>query len=190
MILFILTFTLGLGGGTFRVEGDDIVSPSFGPSFNLRCGVEVVPSLEYEFILDAGKCKASTRTMVYDSLGDPYSWVVGEDFEFLHGKFHVNWYPLELQFNPYLKASIGLMHWRFVSNGEVVKSLNGNSFERNSLTLGGGFGISKEIAGFIAGVDFTSDFIFSVDNDWIEGFGTADDNEYKYGLSLYLLRRF
>ncbi len=183
MILYILfSFTVGLEGGMFELKGNDIVSPSFGPSFGVFCDFYLNPNLNYCLSFERGKATASTRTMafMYDSLGRRqfFSEVVGEDFEHLSGNLSVNWIPFRIVLSPYLSGRLGFKSWRFVSGGEVVTSLNGNEFEGLSLSLGGGAGIRGELAGFIISVEAFSDFIFSENKDWVEGFGNGDDNEW------------
>lgn len=183
MIFYILfSFTVGLEGGMFELKGNDIVSPEFGPSIGGFCDFFVNSNLNYSFSFQKGKATASTRTMafMYDSLGQRqfFSGVVGEDFEHLSGSFSVNWMPFRIVLSPYLSGRLGFKSWSFVSGDEVVTSLNGNEFKGLSLSLGGGAGLRGEIAGFVISAEAFSDFIFSENKDWIEGFGNGDDNEW------------
>ncbi len=183
MIFYILlSFTVGLEGGMFELRGNDVVSPEFGPSFGLFGDFYVTPNLNYCLSFEKGSATASTRTMafMYDSLGQKhfFSEVRGEDFEHFSGNMSVSWVPIRTVLSPYLSGRLGFKSWRFVSSGDVVMSLNGNEFNGLSLSLGGGVGLRGEIAGFVLSVEGFSDFIFSENSDWFDGFGSGDDNEW------------
>ncbi len=183
MIFYILlSFAAGLEGGIFELKGDDVVSPSFGPSFGVFCDFYVTPDLNYSFSFQRGKSTASTQTMAftYDSLGQRqyFAAVRGEDFEHFGGNISVGWIPFRTVLSPCLSGRLGFKSWRFVSSGDVVMSLNGNEFRGLSMSLGGGVGLRGDIAGFVLSAEVFSDFIFSENSDWIEGFGSSDDNEW------------
>ncbi len=183
MILYILlSFTAGLEGGVFELKGNDVVSPSFGPSFGVFCDFYVTPSLNYGLSFEKGRAAASTRTLaiMYDTLGQQhfFSEVRGEDFEHFSGNISVSWVPFRTVVSPYISGRLGLRSWRFVSGGDVVMSLNGNEFNGLSMSLGGGTGLRGEIAGFVLSMEAFSDFIFSENSNWVEGFGSGDDNEW------------
>jgi len=197
MIYLLFSFAIGIGGGVFEVRGDDIVSPSFGPTAEVFFNIEIIPDLVYDISIKGGRADASTRSLAYIEVeqGDTTAFiavsrVLGEEFEFVEGNLSLDWYPFPMQIKPYISARLGLMRWRFKSNGEVTRSLNGNEFDRYSLSLGGGIGVSTGFSGFVLSVDVVSDFIFSVDNDWKDGFGTGDDNEYAVGVNIRIARGF
>jgi hypothetical protein len=183
MILYILfSFAVGLEGGMFELKGNDVVSPEFGPSYGVFCDVFVTPNLNYCLSFEKGRATASTRTMafMYDTLGQQhfFSGVRGEDFEHFSGNMSVSWIPIKTVLSPYLSGRLGFKSWKFVSGGDVVMSLNGNEFKGLSLSLGGGVGLRGEIAGFVLSAEAFSDFIFSENRDWVDGFGSGDDNEW------------
>ena len=195
MIIYVLlSFAVGVEGGVFELQGNDIVSPEFGPGFGVFCEVPVTSNLNYILSFGWGKATASTRTVAitYDSLGQQqvFSGVRGEDFEYLSGALSVNWIPLRNIISPYLSGRLGIKSWKFVSGGEVAVSLNGNEFKGISLSLGGSAGLKGEIAGFIISGEVFSDFIFSEDSDWMDGFGGEDDNEWTRGVIFRLGRNF
>jgi hypothetical protein len=195
MIIYVLlSFAIGIEGGVFELQGNDIVSPEFGPYFGIFCEVPVTSNLNYVFSFGAGKATAMTRTVAitYDSLGQQqvFSEFRGEDFEYFSGDFSVNWIPLRNVISPYLSGRLGLKNWKFVRGGEVVTSLNGNEFKGISLSLGGSAGLKSKIAGFVFSTEVFSDFIFSEDSDWAEGFGGEDDNEWTRGVIFRLGRDF
>jgi len=197
MICLLFSFAIGIGGGAFQIKGDNIVEPSYGPTAKIFSDFEFIPGLVYRINIEAGRANASTHSMVYESIqqGDstviiPISGVLGDKFEFIHGNLSINWYPLTWQIKPYLSAQLGLMRWRFTQNGEVVMSLNGSNFDRYSIYLGGGTGVSTEFSDFIFTIGVTSDFIFSVDKSWDEGFGTEDENEYTIGFEISVAKEF
>lgn len=180
MIIYILfSFAVGLQGGMFELKGDDIVSSSFGPSFGAFGDLSVTPNLSYSLSFTEGKAEASSNSVTLDTLMQPISEVVGEDFQYFKANLSVNWIPFQASFSPYLSGRLGLNQWKLLdANGDVAESLNGNGYEGLSLSLGGGAGIKAEIAGFIISVEGCSDFIFSENKDWYEGFGGYDDNEW------------
>ncbi len=195
MIIYILlSFAVGVEGGVFELQGNDIVSPEFGPRFGVFCDVPVTSNLNYVLSFGWGKATASTRTVAitYDSLGQRqvFSEVRGEDFEYLSGDFSVNWIPLRSVISPCLSGRLGLKSWKFVSGGEVAMSLNGNEFKGISLSLGGSAGLKGNIAGFVISGEIFSDFIFSESSDWEKGFGSEDDNEWTRGVIFRLGRDF
>lgn len=196
MIFYILlSFTVGLEGGAFELKGDDIFSSSYGPSFGAFCDFYVTPNLIYGLSFERGKSDASTRSMVlqYDSLGEKhvFSGVRGENFEYLQGNLSINWIPFEIPISPYLSTRLGVNYWSFVDKeGDVVQSLNGNDFKGISMVLGGGAGLKGKIAGFILSGEASSNFIFSENRDWEEGFGTGDDNEWVVKFKLKLGKEF
>jgi len=191
MILHILlSFTVGLEGGMFELKGEDIVSSSFGPSFGVFCDVSITPNLSYSLSFIGGKANASTNSAEMDTLGQPQTGIVGEDFQCFKGNLSVDWFPFQGVFSPYLSGRLGLSRWEFVSGGDVAMSLNGNDFEGLSLFLGGGTGLRGKIGGFIVAVEGTSDFIFSENKDWLEGFGGFDNNEWTIDVMFKLGREF
>lgn len=198
MIYLLLSFSIGIGGGTFIPQGEDIVSPSYGVNGSIYYDIEVIPDLVYSLSLSMGKAGASTETMTYQIIqqGDstiyvPVSDEVGDNFEYVEGNLSVQYSPFELSVSPFISGRIGLMKWKFTDESGVVNSLTGNKFDRLSLSLGGGFGLETDILeDYTAGVLVNADFILSVDSDMEEGFGPADDNEWKYGISLKVARRF
>ncbi len=190
MILHILlSFTVGLEGGMFELKGEDIVSSSFGPSFGVFCDVSITPNLSYSLSFIGGKAEAFSNTVARDSSMMPMVFV-REYFQYFKTNLSVNWFPLQTAFSPYLSGRLGLSRWKFVSGGDVAMSLNGNDFDGLSLFLGGGAGLKVEIAGFIVAVEGTSDFIFSENKDWLEGFGGYDDNEWTIDVMFKLGREF
>jgi hypothetical protein len=195
MIIYILlSFAVGVEGGVFELQGNDIVSPEFGPGFGVFCEVPVTSNLNYILSFGWGKATASTRTVAitYDSLGQQqvFSGVRGEDFEYFSGDFSVNWIPLRKMISPCLSGRLGLKSWKFVTGGEVATSLNGNEFKGISLSLGGSAGLKGRIAGFVISGEIFSDFIFSEESDWEKGFGGEDDNEWTKGVIFRLGRDF
>jgi hypothetical protein len=194
MILYILvSFTVGLQGGMFELKGEDIISPSFGPSYGIFCDFYMTPNLSYDLSFQMAKAPASTRTtaIVYDSTGQQvFSEVRGEDFQYFKGSLSVNWFPFTTIISPSLSAKLGLEQWKFVSGGEVVQSLNGNDFEGISLFLGGGGGLRCELVGFVLSAEVFSDFIFTENKDWSGGFGGYDDNEWDIEVIFKLGKEF
>ncbi len=192
MIIYILlSLTLGLEGGMSQLKGEDIVSSSFGPFLGGFCEIPVTPNLSYSISFTGGKAEASSNSMVMDTSGQMFSGVVGEDFQSFRGDLSVNWAPLTGGFSPYLSGRLGLSQWKFVNgSGDIVLSLNGNNFEGLSLFLGGGAGLKGKIAGFILAVEGFSDFVFSEDKDWYEGFGGYDDNEWTFNVMFKLGKEF
>jgi len=195
MIIYVLfSFALGIEGGIFELQGNDIVSPEFGSHFGVFCEVPITSNLNYVLSFNTGKATASTRTVAitYDSLGQRqvFSEVRGENFEYLSGDFFVNWIPLRNVISPYLSGRLGLKNWKFVSGDEIAVSLNGNEFKGVSLSLGGSAGLKGRIAGFVISGEVFSDFIFSEDSDWEKGFGSEDDNEWSRGVIFRLGRDF
>lgn len=197
MIYLLFSFAIGLGGGTFQVKGDNIVSPSYGPKVEIYSLFEFIPNLMYSIDIKGGRANASTRSLTYEYVeqGDstiliPISSVLGNEFEFIQGALSLYWYPLSTRIKPYILTRLGLMRWRFKDDGEVVVSLNGNNFDRYSLTLGGGIGVSSEFSNFVFSLGVYSDFIFSVDKDWEKGFGTEDENEYTLGFEIRIAKEF
>lgn len=197
MICLLFSFAIGIGGGAFQIKGDNIVKPSYGPTAKIFFDFEFIPGLVYRINMEAGRANASTHSMVYESIQRedstvriPIYGVLGDKFEFIHGNLSLNWYPFTWQIKPYLSTRLGLMRWRFTQNGEVVMSLNGSNFDRYSIYLGGGAGVSTEFSNFIFTMGVTSDFIFSVDNNWDEGFGTEDENEYTIGFEISVAKEF
>jgi len=191
MIYILLSLTLGLEGGMSQLKGQDIVSSSFGPSYGLFCDIDVTPNLSYSLSFTNSKGEASTNSMVMDTLGQMFSGAVGEDFQSLRGDFSVNWTPFTGGFSPYLSGRLGLSQWKFIDgNGDVALSLNGNNFKGLSLFLGGGAGLRGKIAGFVLAVEGFSDFVFSEDKDWYEGFGGYDDNEWTFNVMFKLGKEF
>ncbi len=192
MIIYILfSLTLGFEGGMSQLKGADIDSFSFGPSFGLFCDIAVTPNLSYSLSFSGGKAETSSNSVILDSLRQPLSGIVGENFQSFRGNLSVNWAPLTTGFSPYLSGRLGLSQWKFVNgNGDVALSLNGNNFEGLSLFLGGGAGLKGGIAGFVLAVEGFSDFVFSEDKDWYEGFGGYDDNEWTFNIMFKLGRKF
>lgn len=195
MIIYILlSFTVGFEGSMFELKGNDILSSSFGASYGIFGDFYVTPNLKYGISLRKGKADASTRTMAisYDTTGQQqvFSGVRGENFEFIGGDFSVSWTPFRTVISPYVSGRLGLRNWKFVSDGDVVMSLNQNEFEGLSLSLGGGAGLRGKIAGFILDLEASSDFIFSEDRDWEEGFGSGDDNEWTVDIIFRLGKEF
>ncbi len=195
MIIYILfSFAIGVEGGIFELQGSDIVSPEFGPHFGVFCDVPITSNLDYVISFGWGKDIASTRTVAitYDSLGQRqvFSEVRGENFEYFSGDFSVSWIPLRNNISPYLSGRLGLKSWKFVSDGEIVTSLNGNEFKGISLSLGGSAGLRGKIAGFVISGEVFSDFIFSENSDWEKGFGNEDDNEWTRGVTFRLGKDF
>ncbi len=197
MIYLLFSFAVGMGGGAFQVKGDNIVSPSYGPKFEIYSLFEFIPNLVYSIDIKGGRANASTRSLAYEYVeqGDstiliPISSVLGNEFEFIQGALSLYWYPLSTRLKPYISTRLGLMRWRFKSDGEVTSSLNGTQFDRYSLTLGGGLGLSAELSGFVFSVGADGDFIFSMDKDWNEGFGTEDENEYTMGFEIKIAKEF
>jgi hypothetical protein len=180
MILYILlSFTVGLQGGMFELKGEDIVSSSYGPSFGFFGELSVTPNLSYVLSFTRGKAEASSSSVTLDTLMEEISEVVGEDYQYFKGNLSVNWSPLRYAISPYLSGRLGLSQWKLLGNdGNVVEILNGNNFEGLSLSLGGGIGLKGKVAGFELSVEGFSDFIFSENKDWYEGFGGYDDNEW------------
>jgi len=179
MIYLLFSFAIGLGGGMFQVKGDNISSPSYGPKVEIYSLFEFVPNLVYSIDIKGGRAKLI-----------PISSVLGNEFEFIQGALSLYWYPLSTRLKPYILTRLGLMRWRFKDDGEVVVSLNGNNFDRYSLTLGGGIGVSSEFSNFVFSLGVYSDFIFSEDKDWEKGFGTEDENEYTLGFDIRIAKEF
>ena len=192
MIIYILfSFAVGLQGGMFELKGEDIVSSSFGPSFGAFGDLSVTPNLSYSLSFTGGKAEASSNSVTLDTLMQPISGVVGEDFQYFKTNLSVNWFPFQSSFSPYLSGGLGLSQWKLLdANGDVAESLNGNDYEGLSLSLGGGGGIKAEIAGFVISVEGYSDFIFSENSDWVEGFGGGDNNEWTIEYVFRLGRNF
>lgn len=192
MILYmLLSFAVGLEGGMFELKGGDIVSSSFGPSFGVFGDLSVTPNLSYSLSFTGGKAETSSNSVMLDTLMQPISGVVGEDFQYFKTNLSVNWFPFQASFSPYLSGRLGLSQWKLLdANGDVAESLNGNDYEGLSLSLGGGAGIKAEIAGFVMSVEGYSDFIFSENKDWYEGFGGEDDNEWTVNVVFKLGREF
>jgi hypothetical protein len=192
MIIYILfSLALGLEGGMSQLKGEDIVSSSFGPFYGVFCEFSITPNLSYNLAFTSLKAEASSNSMVMDTTGQMFSGVVGEDFQSFQGALSVSWAPLTTSFSPYLSGRLGLNQWKLVDgNGDVVLSLNGNNFEGLSLFLGGGAGLKAEIAGFILAVEGYSDFIFSEDKDWYDGFGGYDDNEWIVNFAFKIGKKF
>ena len=197
MIYLLFSFAVGMGGGAFQVKGDNIVSPSYGPKVEIYSLFEFVPNLVYSIDIKGGKSGARTRSMTYQYIeqGDsiiviPIAGELGDDFEFIQGALSIYWYPLQSTLKPYIMSRLGLVRWRFKENGEVVMSLNGHKFDRYSLALGGGIGLATEFSNFILSIGISSDFIFSMDKDWEEGFGTEDENEYTIGFEIRIAKEF
>jgi len=191
MIYVLLSFAVGVQGGMFELQGDDIVSSSFGPSFGGFCDVNVTPNLSYSMSFIGGKAETSSNSTILDSLRQPLSGIVGEDFQSFQGALSVNWAPLTTSFSPYLSGRLGLSQWKIIdSNGDVALSLNGNNFEGLSLFLGGGAGIRGRIAGFLIAVEGFSDFVFSENKAWDKGFGMYDDNEWTVNFMFKLGKEF
>ncbi len=191
MIYILLSLTLGLEGGMSQLKGEDIGSSLFGPSYGLFCDIDVTPNLSYSLSLTGGKAETSSNSTILDSLRQPLSGIVGEDFQSFQGALSVNWAPLTTSFSPYLSGRLGLSKWQFIDgSGDIVQSLNGNDFKGLSLFLGGGAGLRGKIAGFVLAVEGFSDFIFSEDKDWYEGFGGYDDNEWTFNVMFKLGKEF
>jgi len=191
MIYVLLSFAVGVQGGMFELQGDDIVSSSFGPSFGGFCDVNVTPNLSYSMSFIGGKAETSSNSAVLDSLMQPLTGVVGHDFQCFQGVLSVGWAPLTTSFSPYLSGRLGLSQWKIIdSNGDVALSLNGNNFEGLSLFLGGGAGIRGRIAGFLIAVEGFSDFVFSENKAWDKGFGMYDDNEWTVNFMFKLGKEF
>lgn len=192
MILCMLfSFAVGVQGGMFELRGDDIVSSSYGPSFGAFCDMSITPNLNYSLSFERGKAETSSNSVVLDTLRQPLTGIVGQDFQSFQGALSVDWAPLTTSFSPYLSGRLGLSQWKFIdSNGEVALSLNGNNFEGLSLFLGGGAGIRGRIAGFILAVEGFSDFVFSENKDWSGGFGGYDDNEWTVNFMFKLGKEF
>jgi hypothetical protein len=192
MILYVLfSFTIGVQGGMFELRGEDIVSSSFGPSFGAFCDLSITPNLSYSLSFAGGKAEASSNSVELDSLRQPLTGVVGQDFQSFHGALSVDWAPLTTSFSPYLSGRVGFSQWKIIDgNGDVALSLNGNNFEGLSLFLGGGAGIRCKVAGFLIAVEGFSDFIFSENKDWSGGFGGYDDNEWTVSYMFKLGKEF
>lgn len=197
MINLVFSIAVGIGGGAFQIRGDDIVGGSYGPKIEVFCDMEIIPGLTYSIGLSGGIADASTRSFAYVYIEEedttelvPISGVFGERFEFIQGNLSLLWFPVSYRLKPYLSGRIGLVYWRFTGDGKVVRSLTRNEFERISLSLGSGIGLSYEFSNFVLYIGVLSDFIFSVDNDWEGGFGVADDNEYTVGVQVKIARRF
>lgn len=197
MIYLLFSFAVGIGSGAFQVKGNNIVNPSFGPKFEIYSLFEFVPNLQYSIDIKGGRAKAATRSMTYQNIeqGDsiitiPISGEIGDEFEFVEGDLSLYWYPMNIKLKPYISMRIGILRWRFKDNGEVAISLNGNNFDRYSLALGGGIGLATEFSDFIISIGIFSDFIFSMDKNWEQGFGTEDENEYTIGFDIRIAREF
>jgi len=197
MIYLLLSFSIGVGGGMFKVYGNNIGNASFGQKVNVFCDFEFVPQLVYSLNIETGKADASTSSFAYQYIQQedstviiPISGILGDKYEYLHGNLSIDWYFINTPIKPYVRAKLGMMRWRFKSDGEVTSSLNGNQFDRYSLTLGGGLGLSAELSGFVFSAGADGDFIFSMDKDWNEGFGTEDENEYTMGFEIKIAKEF
>jgi len=192
MILYILfSFAVGVQGGMFELRGDDIVSSSYGPFLGAFYDMSITPNLSYNLSFSGGKAETSSNSVVLDSLRQPLTGEVGQDFQSFRGNLSVNWVPLTTSFSPYLSGRLGLSQWKFLNgNGDIALSLNGNNFEGLSLFLGGGAGLRGKIAGFVLAVEGFSDFVFSEDKDWYEGFGGYDDNEWTFNVMFKLGKEF
>ena len=202
MIIYMLfSFAVGLEGGMFELKGEDIVSSSFGPSFGVFADLSVTPNLSYSLSFGRGKAGVSSQTfgMRADTI---IGAIQGEDFECFYGNLSVNWFPFEASISPCLIGRLGLKHWKITSGGNIIQSLGypdpdslgqitpGNDYQSLSLSIGGGAGLKGEIAGFVVSVEGYSDFIFSEDKAWNEGFGIYDDNEWIVNVIFKLGKEF
>jgi len=191
MIIYILfSFAVGLQGGVFELKGDDIVYSSYGSSFGVFADLSVTPNLNYSLSFVGGKAEAFSNTVARDSSMMPMVFV-REYFQYFKTNLSVNWCPFQASFFPYLSGRLGLNQWKLLdANGDVAESLSGSDYEGLSLSLGGGGGIKAKVTGFVVSVEGYSDFIFSENKDWHEGFGGYDDNEWTFNIMFKLGRKF